>query len=106
MISETWYNRRVYVVEDGRVTHTERDDHGVTAVGGGLFAGEVDELRQRFVDYPVLMAGMVGSTVSWRVVLYVPVPAGLDALAAALDWIDEWTAIVPASGWRKPGAPM
>ena len=88
-------NRRVYVVEDGAVTHTERDDHGVTAVASGGFDAEIAGLRRRFGDLPMLLAGMVGSTAGWQPAPYVPVPAGLDALAANLLWADARTAIVP-----------
>src|SRR3546814_18576024 len=43
----------------------------------------------------MLLAGMVGSTVGWRVVPYVAAPAGIDELVAGLDWNDDRTAIVP-----------
>ena len=41
------------------------------------------------------MAGMVGSTVGWRVAPYVALPAGPADVARALLWIDSSTAIVP-----------
>ena len=85
-------NRRVYRIEDGAVTATERDALGVTAVGD--FAGELEAIRARFGDLPVLMAGM-GSTIGWREAPYVPAPAGLDDLGRNLLRIDERTAIVP-----------
>jgi 2-dehydro-3-deoxygalactonokinase len=88
-------NRRVFVIEDGQVTHSERDDHGVTAVAPGGFEAEVAGLRARFGEMPMLLAGMIGSNVGWRAVPYVAAPAGLAALAANLAWIDSATAIVP-----------
>ncbi|MBW8842117.1 MAG: 2-dehydro-3-deoxygalactonokinase [Sphingomonadales bacterium] len=86
-------NRRVYRIEDGKVTATERDALGVTAVSD--FAGELAAIRARFGDLPVLMAGMVGSTIGWREARYVPAPAGLDDLRDNLLRIDDRTAIVP-----------
>lgn len=86
-------NRRVYRIEDGAVVATERDALGVTAVSD--FAGELEAIRARFGDLPVLMAGMVGSTIGWREAPYVPAPAGLDDLSRNLLRIDERTAIVP-----------
>jgi 2-dehydro-3-deoxygalactonokinase len=86
-------NRRVYRIENGAVTATERDALGVTAVND--FAGELAAIRARFGDVPVLMAGMVGSTIGWREARYVPAPAGLEDLGANLLHIDERTAIVP-----------
>lgn len=88
-------NRRAFLIEDGVVIATERDDRGATSIAPGGFPDEVAAIRRRHGDHPVLMAGMVGSNVGWRAVPYVPVPAGLGALAAALDWIDDRTAIVP-----------
>jgi 2-dehydro-3-deoxygalactonokinase len=86
-------NRRVYRIEDGAVTATERDALGVTSVSD--FAGELAAIRARFGDLPVLMAGMVGSTIGWREARYVPAPAGLDDLRDNLLRIDDRTAIVP-----------
>ncbi|MGN6818176.1 MAG: 2-dehydro-3-deoxygalactonokinase [Sphingomonas sp.] len=86
-------NRRVYRIEEGMVAATERDALGVTAVGD--FAGELVAIRARFGDLPVLMAGMVGSTIGWREAAYVAAPAGLDDLGDHLLRIDERTAIVP-----------
>lgn len=86
-------NRRVYRIENGQVTRTERDDMGVTAVSD--FAREVAGIRTRFGDLPMLLAGMVGSNIGWQVAPYVPVPVGVEALAAHLLAIDDRTFIVP-----------
>lgn len=86
-------NRRVFLIEDGQVVRTERDGRGVTAVQD--FEAEAADIRARFGDLPMLMAGMVGSNIGWRAAPYVPAPAGIDALAAKLLRIDARTAIVP-----------
>lgn len=86
-------NRRLYRVEDGAVVATDRDASGVTAVAD--FPGELAAMRARFGDLPVLMAGMVGSTIGWRDAGYVAAPAGIADLGANLLHIDGRTAIVP-----------
>lgn len=88
-------NRRVYHIEGGQVVATERDDCGVKAMAGRDYAAEIAAMRDRFGDLPVLLAGMVGSTIGWHEVPYVQVPAGLEALAAGLYAVDDRTAIVP-----------
>ena len=97
-------NRRVFLIEQGRVARTERDDHGVTAVED--FAAEVAGIRERFGDLPMLMAGMVGSNIGWRVAPYVPAPAGIAELIAGLLEIDERTAIVPGVSTDDPADVM
>ena len=88
-------NRRTFVIADGVATQSERDDRGVTAIRQGGFEGEVAGLRERFGDLPMLLAGMIGSNVGWRVAPYVTAPAGIGDLAANLLRIDERTCIVP-----------
>ncbi|MET0308308.1 MAG: 2-dehydro-3-deoxygalactonokinase [Sphingomonas sp.] len=96
-------NRRVFVIEDGRVAHTERDGRGVTAVQD--FAGEAAAIRAHFGDLPMLMAGMVGSNIGWRLAPYVAAPAGIAEVAAGLLRIDERTAIVPGVSTLEDGRP-
>lgn len=98
-------NRRVFLIEDGQVTRTERDDRGVTAVTPGDFDQEAAGIRQRFGDLPMLLAGMIGSTVGWKVAPYVAAPAGVPDLAAGLLWIDDRTAIVPGISTLLAGRP-
>jgi 2-dehydro-3-deoxygalactonokinase len=93
-------NRRVYRIEDGKVAATERDDKGVTAVAD--FPDEVARIRERFGDLPLLMAGMVGSNIGWRLAPYVTAPAGIAEIAANLLWIDPRTAIVPGISTNTP----
>jgi len=88
-------NRRVFVIEDGAVVATARDDRGAASVAAADYPASVAAIRAAHGDLPMLLAGMVGSTIGWRAVPYVPAPAGLPALAAALDWVEPRTAIVP-----------
>ncbi|MBO9499182.1 MAG: 2-dehydro-3-deoxygalactonokinase [Novosphingobium sp.] len=97
-------NRRIFVIEDGRVAATERDDRGVTSVED--FAAEAAAIRARFGNLPMLLAGMVGSNIGWCAAPYVPAPAGIGELAANLLRIDERTAIVPGVSTRGPADVM
>ena len=97
-------NRRVFLIEGGRVTRSERDGKGVTSVGD--FAGEAAALRAAFGDLPLLMAGMVGSNIGWAPAPYVAAPAGIPELAAALLRIDSRTAIVPGVSDTGPADVM
>jgi 2-dehydro-3-deoxygalactonokinase len=75
----------------------------VLSVGKSEFAAAVAEIRERLGDHPMLMAGMVGSNRGWVEAPYVPCPAGLDELVAALAWPEpERTAIVPGLSSTDP----
>jgi 2-dehydro-3-deoxygalactonokinase len=97
-------NRRVFLLDDGRVARTEREARGVTAVAD--FAAEAADIRARFGDLPMLLAGMVGSNIGWRAAPYVPAPAGIPELAAALLWLDDRTAIIPGVSATGPADVM
>lgn len=97
-------NRRVFLVEQGEVTRTERDGKGVTSVQD--FPGAVAELRSNFGDLPMLLAGMVGSNIGWMSAPYVPAPVGTAELAAGLLRVDARTAIVPGVSVRDPADVM
>lgn len=94
-------NRRIYRIEGDAVAATERDAMGVTSVTD--FAAELASIRAHFGDLPVLMAGMVGSTIGWREASYVPAPAGFADLGRHLLRIDDRTAIVPGVSLRDGG---
>lgn len=90
-------NRRVYLLDGaGTVLHTHRDDMGLLAMQQSEFAKEVATIRARHGDFPVVLAGMVGSTRGWAATPYCACPAGIADLAAALHWVEPGrTAIVP-----------
>lgn len=91
-------NRRVFVIDDGAVSATHRDDRGAAAVAD--FPAEVAAIRARFGQLPMLLAGMVGSNIGWRAVPYAPAPAGLDTLAAALVAVAPGIRVVPGVSYR------
>lgn len=88
-------NRRAYVIEDGAVLSTERDEYGVANVAEDAFEGEIDALQRRYAGLPLLLAGMIGSTRGWIDAGYAPAPAGIDALAAAVVRPRDGVAIIP-----------
>lgn len=91
-------NRRVLTIESGTIVASERDARGAAAVDD--FPAEVAAIRARMGDAPMLLAGMVGSTIGWRAVPYVATPAGLDTLAAALVEVAPGVRIVPGVSYR------
>lgn len=99
-------NRRIYRIEDGRVVATERDGLGARAIAPADYPREIASIRAQFGDLPILLAGMVGSTVGWRPVPYVALPAGLPALADGIDWVDERTGIIPGIASLAPADVM
>src|SRR3954467_12143406 len=90
-------NRRAYLLDStGNCVDEFEDDQGILSVGKEGFGKAVGQIRERLGDQPLLLAGMVGSNRGWIEAPYVPCPAGLDDLTAALVWPEEGrTAIVP-----------
>jgi 2-dehydro-3-deoxygalactonokinase len=97
-------NRRAYRIEaDGRVGATVRDGSGVLAMTPADYVPALAALRAQLGDWPVVAAGMVGSTRGWCEAPYVPAPADLAALAAAaLPVPDARAAIVPGVALLSP----
>lgn len=96
-------NRRAWRVKGGAVTQEFEDGRGVLSVAKPDFPVAVSEIRGRLGDHPMLMAGMIGSNRGWVEAPYVPCPAGLDEIAAALAWPEAGrTAIVPGLSNRNP----
>ena len=100
-------NRRAWRMEGGAVAQEFEDDRGVLSVEKGDFTAAVAEIRDRLGDHPMLMAGMIGSNRGWVEARYVPCPAGLDEVAAALAWAEpNRTAIVPGVSTAQPADVM
>ena len=97
-------NRRAYLMDAGGECVDEfEDDKGIMSVPKGGFGEAVAEIRERLGDHPLLLAGMVGSNRGWVEAPYVPCPAGLHDLAAALVWPEkDRTAIVPGVSFVDP----
>ncbi len=83
--------RAYLLAEDGVVLGRSASPRGIMAVADGAFAAALDDAIAPWRDkgLPVLLAGMIGSRQGWREAPYVPCPAMLADLAAA---------VLPASG--------
>lgn len=108
-------NRRAYRLDAGGACVDRMDDGcGVLSVAPGAFGREVDAIRARLGDLPMLLVGMVGSNRGWIEVPYAPAPATLADLRAAIHWIEPGiesgvepgrTGIVPGVSWTGEGQP-
>jgi len=86
-------NRRLYLIERGQALWTQTDALGISARPD--FEAEIGKLRARFGALPVIMAGMVGSSIGWREAPYVPAPVDLQALADHCLTVGDNVRIVP-----------
>jgi 2-dehydro-3-deoxygalactonokinase len=98
-------NRRAYLIGPGGERLGEMEDEkGILAVSKGGFAEAVTAITDRLGDRPMLMAGMIGSNRGWAEAPYVPCPAGLAELAAAIHWVEpDRIGIVPGVCWSAQG---
>jgi 2-dehydro-3-deoxygalactonokinase len=89
-------NRRAYLIETGGQSSREFEDgKGILSVGRGEFEAAIAEIRERLGEWPMLLAGMVGSNRGWVEAPYVPCPASGEELARALVRVGDDVAIVP-----------
>lgn len=94
-------NRRAYRLgPDRECAQSFADDRGVMSVPRGGFAAAVAEITDRLGDFPLLLAGMAGSTRGWMDAPYLPCPLGLQRLSSQLVWaVPRKAAIVPGAGF-------
>ena len=90
-------NRRAWLVNHaGDIASEFADDLGLTSVPQNGFEQAVAEIREKLGQWPMLLAGMVGSDRGWRNVPYLSCPTDLEALRRGVMWIDpQFTGIVP-----------
>lgn len=85
--------RRAYLVIAGQIREHLVDDRGARAVTD--FACELANVRGILGDYPVVMAGMVGSSIGWSMVPYATLPVDVSALARGAQRVADRAWIVP-----------
>jgi 2-dehydro-3-deoxygalactonokinase len=97
--------RRIYVLDaEGRTVAESEDAAGALTIPQDRFTAEVEALRSRIGDLPLLLSGMVGSNRGWIEAPYVRCPATLPDLAARLLWAEPGrTAIVPGVSLVEDG---
>jgi len=97
-------NRRAYWIDSFGACQDEfEDSKGVLSIDPTAFPDAVAEIRERFGNHPMLLAGMIGSNRGWKEAPYVPCPAGLDEIAGKLVWAGEQEAIVPGVSYVGQG---
>src|SRR4051812_35205733 len=80
-------NRRAWAVEpDGKTRELLEDALGVLKIDPGGFPFEIEAIRKAHGAKPMLLAGMIGSNRGWIEAPYVPGPATLDQIVAAMHW--------------------
>ncbi|HMN45385.1 MAG TPA: 2-dehydro-3-deoxygalactonokinase [Povalibacter sp.] len=103
-------NLRLFLVDDDSTVRAAADGPGVAQVPG-RFDSVLTELtsswRQEHGPLPVILCGMVGSTIGWMNVPYVPCPAPPARIAGAMASIAERSVfIAPGLSCRnRYGAP-
>ncbi|MFN3621060.1 2-dehydro-3-deoxygalactonokinase [Sphingorhabdus sp.] len=90
-------NRRAWLIDSSGSVESEFKDHlGLMSVPKGGFDSAAADIRKQLGDYPMLLAGMVGSDRGWRQAGYVPCPADAALLAASILWVEPMrTGIIP-----------
>lgn len=94
-------NRRAYRVDPGGGSQVVLEDGcGILSVPEGGFPEAVAQIRATADGLPLLMAGMIGSNRGWTEAPYAPAPAGLEALARSIRWVESDIGVVPGVAWR------
>ena len=90
-------NRRAWLVDaEGNSIAEFADNLGLMSVPPAGFAPAVAEIREKLGDYPMLLAGMIGSDKGWRKAPYLKCPVDAQMLADAILWVEPLhTGIVP-----------
>ncbi|UYB50641.1 2-dehydro-3-deoxygalactonokinase [Xanthomonas sp. AM6] len=103
MIAVDWGTsslRGYRLAADGRVLEQRRSDQGIGACQG-RFAATLAALVEGWPG-DVVLCGMIGSRNGWRELPYVPCPADADALAAAMQPLQD-PALPGRTLWFVPG---
>lgn len=98
-------NRRAYRIDQsGACVASFDDDCGIMSVASGGFPAAAQTIRDRLGDWPLLLAGMVGSNRGWVEAPYVPSPAMLDDLVGKVRPVDDGRgAIIPGLSVQGAG---
>ena len=103
MIAVDWgtSSLRAYRLDSqGNTIDTRSAPLGVLAVPPGQFAQVLEEQVTGWSERPIVMSGMVGSRQGWVEAPYVPCPAGLEEIGAAMREVRDGVWIVPGVSCR------
>ena len=90
-------NLRAWLYQGEQCLESRQSEAGVTRLNGKSPEAVLAEVTSGWRDSttPVVMAGMVGSNVGWKVAPYLPVPAHFSAIGEQLTSVGDKMWIVP-----------
>ncbi|EGT4255178.1 2-dehydro-3-deoxygalactonokinase [Citrobacter amalonaticus] len=90
-------NLRAWLYQGDKCLESRQSEAGVTRLNGKSPEAVLAEVTQNWRDSatPVVMAGMVGSNVGWKVAPYLPVPASFSAIGEQLTSVGDNIWIIP-----------
>ncbi|MHA1053295.1 2-dehydro-3-deoxygalactonokinase [Enterobacter mori] len=90
-------NLRAWLYKGEQCLESRQSEAGVTRLNGKSPEAVLAEVTQNWRDSatPVVMAGMVGSNVGWKVAPYLPVPAHFSAIGDQLTSVGDNIWIIP-----------
>lgn len=90
-------NLRAWLYQGEQCLESRQSEAGITRLNGKSPEAVLAEVTQNWRDgaTPVVMAGMVGSNVGWKIAPYLPVPAHFSAIGEQLTSVDDNVWIIP-----------
>ena len=90
-------NLRAWLYQGDQCLESRQSEAGVTRLNGKSPAAVFSEITQNWRDSatPVVMAGMVGSNVGWKIAPYLPVPVHFSAIGQQLTSVSDNVWIIP-----------
>ncbi|CAM3146778.1 putative 2-dehydro-3-deoxygalactonokinase DgoK1 [Klebsiella spallanzanii] len=90
-------NLRAWLYQGDQCLESRQSEAGVTRLNGQSPAAVFSEITEGWCDSatPVVMAGMVGSNVGWKVAPYLPVPVHFSAIGERLTSVRDKVWIIP-----------
>ncbi|WP_336216415.1 2-dehydro-3-deoxygalactonokinase [Enterobacter sp. P82] len=90
-------NLRAWLYQGEQCLESRQSEAGITRLNGKSPEAVLAEVTQNWRDgaTPVVMAGMVGSNVGWKIAPYLPVPAHFSAIGDQLTSVDDNVWIIP-----------
>ena len=90
-------NLRAWLYQGEECLESRQSEAGVTRLNGRSPAAVLAEITQHWRDEatPVVMAGMVGSNVGWKIAPYLPLPAAFSDIGQQLTAVGDNIWIIP-----------
>ena len=90
-------NLRAWLYQGDKCLESRHSEAGVTRLSGRSPEAVLADVTQHWRDSatPVVMAGMVGSNVGWKIAPYLPVPAHFSAIGEQLTAVSDNVWIIP-----------